>query len=516
MAPAPMGVANDRAPVNPYANYGNPVSGAEFVGRRDRIQSIRNRTFTLLETASVSIVGPPRIGKSSLAMYVRDEFAAGSSVRGLIFVPVWITVSDAGSEQALFRELARRVQGWLTRRGLDTGHAQAEYEALRAASSWDEMQIQLKVYLEELRRTGYQVVAVLDEFDAARKVFTHSAPFGLLRAIAYEPEIRVALIITSRRTLNDIVVRSTAELSTFPGIFGAPETLGCFGDDELTELIERSPYTGEGLRKTLFALLERETGGQPFLSSALLSALHERWAGHGPPASSEGIEEHFTGAVTDCGQLIAEHHRTMLELLREEGRLTTLFEVLFGPQVTADQPAAKRLAQEGIIKESGDGWTAYSESFQQYLSRLEDSLATESHILWPMTEVGLRGALTAGLRHSYGDRWQSALADSHPRLVRECERRRSHVPGTHDEDLLDYTYPDDLLTILKTYWHQVEPFFGHSRQEWEARLEFVKHMRTPLSHSRRSKMSPQDLEKFRVTCLEILKWLEAARAARAE
>ena len=79
MAPAPMGVADDRAPVNPYANYGNPVSGSEFVGRRDRIQSIRNRTFTLLETASVSIVGPPRIGKSSLAMYVATNSRPGAA-----------------------------------------------------------------------------------------------------------------------------------------------------------------------------------------------------------------------------------------------------------------------------------------------------------------------------------------------------------------------------------------------------------------------------------------------------
>ena len=430
-------------------------------------------------------------------------------------MPVWITVSDAGSEQALFRELARRVQGWLTRRGLDTGHAQAEYEALRAAPSWDEMQIQLKVYLEELRRTGYQVVAVLDEFDAARKVFTHSAPFGLLRAIAYEPEIRVALIITSRRTLNDIVVRSTAELSTFPGIFGAPETLGCFGDDELTELIERSPYTGEGLRKTLFALLERETGGQPFLSSALLSALHERWARHGPPASSDSIEERFTGAVAECGQLIAERHRTMLELLREERRA---HDALRGAVRAAGDSRPTRREAAGARRHHQGKRRRLDRLFRELPAVSPPAgrhLTTESHMLWPKTEVGLRAALTAGLLYSYGDRWQSALADSHPRLVRECERRRSHVPETDDEDLLDYTYPDDLLTILKTYWHQVEPFFGHSRQEWETRLEFLKRMRTPLSHSRRSKMSPQDLEKFRVTCLEILKWLEAARAARA-
>lgn len=511
MAAAPVGINEDAAPANPYANYGNPVTGAEFVGRRGNIRSIRSRTFTLPETASVSIVGPPRVGKSSLARYVRDEFATGTSTKGLTFLPVWITVSGTGSEQSLFRELARRTQGWLADRGLRIEHVQAEHEALRAAVSWDDMQLHLKTYLEELHRAGYQVVAVLDEFDAARKVFTRSAPFELLRAIAYEPEIRVALITTSRRTLKDIVVQSTAELSTFPGIFGQPETLGCFDSAELTALIARSPYTDEEPRQTLLSLLERETGGQPFLSSALLSVLHDRWAADRPPVSPRDMEEQFTDAVAACGQLIVNHHGTMLELLREEGRLTKLFEVLFGPQVTAGRLDAERLAQEGIIKKTGDGWAAYSESFQAYLSRLEDTLTSDNHMLWPKTEVGLRAALTTALECAYGDSWQLTLAESQPRIVRNCVNRRARVPGllrdAGDGDLLDYSNPADLRDIMMVHWHQIAPRFGHSKEEWLTRLDFVTMMRTPLAHSRRAEMSPQNLERFRITCREILKWL---------
>lgn len=519
MAAAPVGLNEEHVPANPFANYGPPVTGTGFVGRWNEVTAIRNRTFALLETASVSIIGPPRIGKSSLARQVLDEFASGISPRGLAYLPVWITVSSDDDEDSLFRELARQAHEWLADRDLLTDKLRRAYDALRASVAWRDLRLCLRTYLKDLRASGYQVIAVVDEFDAVRNVFTRAAPFELQRQIAYEPGMRIAWIITSRRKLKDIVIRSNAAASTFPGIFGQPEILGCFDCSELAELIARSPYQGETLRKMLLSLLERETGGQPFLSSALLSVLHDRWAAEGPPLEASDIEDHFTDALVTCGQLIVDHHGAMIELLREENRLTKLFEVIFGPQITVGKVDAERLAQEGIIKETAEGWMAYSESFHQYLSRQEEALTSDSHMLWPKTEVGLRSALAAALESAYGPSWQSTLEESQSRIVRNCERRRAHDPGARTGDggnLLDYTVPAELLQIMMVHWGQVEPVFGHDKGEWRTRLEFVAKARTPLAHSRRGSMPPQDLERFRSTCQEILRWLESAGAARAD
>src|SRR5580658_2008824 len=130
MATAPVGV-------NPYANYGLTVTGAEFVGRQDHLRSIRSRTFKTL--APVSIVGPPRVGKSSLAQHVLDSFAVGKSPAGLTFVPVWITVSGADSEQSMFRDLADLILDWLEDHGKPTDRLQTHYDALKTAVTWDEM-----------------------------------------------------------------------------------------------------------------------------------------------------------------------------------------------------------------------------------------------------------------------------------------------------------------------------------------------------------------------------------------
>jgi hypothetical protein len=500
---------------NPYANYGSPVTGAAFVGRADHVRSIRSRTFTAMEAASVSIVGPPRVGKSSLAQQVLDEFAVGKNPAGRIFVPIWITVGGATSEQALFRELAHLILDWLDEHGLPTDRLHGPYAKLTAAVSWDEMGMCLKDFLRQVRRAGYQVVVVLDEFDAARTVFHRAAPFELLRAIAHERTVRVALITTSRRTLAEIVVKSTAEVSTFAGIFGLPLTLGCFTAPELTALIARSPYTDKDLRDSLFTWLQVETGGHPFLSSALLSVLHDRWAADGPPALDD-LPKQCRDAVGACGQFTVDYYKEMLELLREEDRLGQLLEVLFGPQETVRPTDADRMVGEGIIKQTDDGWAAFSESFSQYLLLLEGTRTSDNWQLWHRTETGLRAALTSALEQAYGETWRTRLAQSQKKLVLDCQTRqardRAFGDVTTDDDLLEYALPKDLLAIMMMHWDHIEPVFGHGKEEWRQRVELIAKVRNPMAHNRRAAASPALMEQFRAVCREILDWLAATAA----
>lgn len=499
--------------VNPYANYGLIVTGDEFVGRQDHIRTIRSRTFTSL--APVSIVGPPRVGKSSLAQHLLNTFAVGESPKGLVFVPVWITVSGTDSEQSLFRELAFLVQEWLEDHDKLTSRLESHYDSVDEASSWDEMCRCLKTYLRQVRRHGYQVVAVLDEFDAARTVFTRPNPFEFLRTLAHEERFRVALIITSRRTLGEIVVKSAAGNSTFPGIFGQAVTLGCFTGSELAALIERSPYSDRELHMALSSWLTTETGGHPFLSSALLSSLHERWAPHGPPSVDE-LEVDFRSAIISWGQFAVDYYSSMLELLREEERLGKLLEVLFGPQETVGPLDAERMVREGIIRRTDKGWEAFSENFGQYLLSLESTRTSDDWHLWHTTETGLRTALTVALEQGYGEAWQSVIADSQPRIVRDCENRQDRDQALEiaekSNSLLDYTTPWELLQIIIMHWEQIKPVFGHDKDEWRERLELLVKIRNPMAHNRHTSTSPALLEQFRITCQEIVSWLPSVPA----
>jgi hypothetical protein len=515
-----MGLDDEKISANPYANFGSLVTGADFIGRSSHIRSIHSRTFASFGAACVSIVGQPRVGKSSLARYVLDSFATGTSVRGLIFLPVWITVSGAETEQSLFRELAYHTWVWLDDQGDDAAAVRNRlmplYEALDRSTTWDDMRMRLHTYLRQLRRSGYQVVAVLDEFDAARTVFVRSAPFEFLRVIGSEPDFQVALIVTSRRPLPEIVVPSSAAVSDLPQIFGLPEKLVSFDKAELIALIARSPYADEGLRKALFTWLAQETAGQPFLSAALLAVLHERWAHDGLPASPRAAKRQFNEVLSACGYFITEYHDNMTETLREDGRLPVLLEMIFSPHQSVRAHDAERMAREGIVRKTASGWSAYSKSFHDYLHALERSRDSNDWQLWERTETALRSALRSALKSAYGKEWVIRLEESQKRIIDECRRRRRHrgMESALGDDLLDYTQPDELLKIMLMHWEQVASTLGHEKDDWRIRLELASKVRVSLAHHRRAELSGQDIQEFRLTCQEILQWLATATARR--
>ncbi|MBL7508535.1 ATP-binding protein [Frankia nepalensis] len=501
---------------NPYASYGNQVTGPDFVGRTDQIRSIRSRVFQSYGSASSSIVGPPRVGKSSLARELLDRYAVGRNPRGLTFLPLWITVMGRETEQSLFRELARSVQRWLERNAeADADRVKPSFDRLDGVVEWDDLAIYLGEYLREVRYCGYQVVAVLDEFDAAGKLFRRAAPFELLRTIAYDDKTRVALIVTSRREIGDIIVRSTPEVSNLHQIFGVPVQPGCFRPTELTALIARSPHESEEFRAAAFAWLSRETGGQPFLASAWLSQLHDTLADHSPePAELDAL---FSAAERACASVTVHHHEQMLELLRDEGRLNTLLEVLFGPRVTVGPADADRLEKEGLIRRTSSGWAAFSETFQRYLTLLERKV--DDWPLWQKTETGLRDALADALRAAYGDDWEIRVSEAQPRIGAECEKRRKQArvglgePAAGDT-FLEWAFPKELLEIMTLHWVYVEPFFGRELPEWAERIELVASVRTPMAHNRRAAKTPREMEDFRTACREILEWLSIPAAGR--
>ena len=243
----------------------------------------------------------------------------------------------------------------------------------------------------------------------------------------------------------------------------------------------------------------------PAVDKPPMLAGYEKQAGF-PLRSLTGSDQEIAGVTREYGVAIRKE-----PLVSGEGYI----EVLFGPQETVGPLDAERMAREGIIKQSADGWAAFSENFSQYLLLFEVTRTSDNWLLWHQTETGLRATLTSALEQAYGKTWRTTLADSQFRLIRECEKRqerdRAFGEVIDDDSLLDYTHPRELLKIMMLHWEQVKPVFGHEKQDWNQRIELIAKVRNPMAHNRQAGTSPALMEQFRTACREILAWLPAGQ-----
>ena len=120
--------------------------------------------------------------------------------------------------------------------------------------------------------------------------------------------------------------------------------------------------------------------------------------------------------------------------------------------------------------------------------------------------------LTTALQAAYGDLWLVKLRECQKRLIESCENRQERVRRgfgelAPDESPLDYAYPQDLLAVIMMHWEQLRPVLGHSKNDWQERLELIARVRTPMAHNRRSGTSPLLMTQFREYCGDVLRWL---------
>jgi len=54
---------------NPFDGYGALVTGSRFIERTDALQAIEQRVLASREPGNLSIIGLPRIGKTSLVYH---------------------------------------------------------------------------------------------------------------------------------------------------------------------------------------------------------------------------------------------------------------------------------------------------------------------------------------------------------------------------------------------------------------------------------------------------------------
>ena len=209
---------------------GPQVSGDSFFGRRSELDRLGEWMFGAIPCCGLSIVGPHRIGKSSLVAQVLREHAGQENV--LVIRMNMAEYPDAASFWYIFAE---ELENGLRKKGIwddDLERAREKLECVAAkANNWYiRMRQPLINMLSRTRAQGLRVLWVLDEFDAARWVLDEKCYFQFIRTLSSETDrYNMTTILISRSPVAEIE-RSADGISTFHGVFA---TFPLYGFNDL-------------------------------------------------------------------------------------------------------------------------------------------------------------------------------------------------------------------------------------------------------------------------------------------
>jgi hypothetical protein len=485
---------------NPFADYGNIVRGERFIGRRDSLRVIENRVIRPREPGNLAIIGDYRIGKSSLVYKAVLEQKEGLLAKKQI--PIWINLATFDQAPFFFRSLVTRCSDEIEELGGITDPIKsAASRALQDELSWSEGYGRIQRFFERVRQAGFRILFILDEFDHARYLFKGDVSgFQGLRELSYRPEWRVTFITTSRRSLRDIELQTRA-ISTFDLIFHK-HYLGMFDELDTQEYFVRLSSVGIEANPSLKERVSFYCGGHPYLLEMLGYEIVELFR--------EQREADVDRAANRIGRSFLDQYDHMISILSEDGSLSKMLQILFGPVVDVKQTDVDEFLRYGLIQPTDRGdYVAFSAHFQTYLKLIERQVD-----LWPVwreTETALRNLITTAMLEQHGEQWIEKLEKARPNLkpiferCREAQQKEEVAFGSRaSRNLVDFTYPQDLFAIIFAEWNTFKSKLRKDKSYWAQRAQLLAKIRNPLAHNRDEVLYEYERQIAEGYCKEIL------------
>ncbi|MBF0606270.1 MAG: Swt1 family HEPN domain-containing protein [Candidatus Magnetobacterium sp. LHC-1] len=488
---------------NPFADYGNIVSGNRFIGRHDSLREIESRVINPSEPGNMAIIGNHRIGKSSLVFKaIMDRRKVLQDKKQL---PVWINLATCDQASSFFRSLVTGSYNEIDRLDWLTPLIVAAAESVcQDGLSWTDSYFRIQRFFERVRQAGIRILFVLDEFDHARKLFKDNiSAFQALRELSYNPEWRVTFITTSRRTIRNIELQ-TGAISNFD-LTLHKLYLGMFDESDIEEYFARISSIGIEVTEAFKEKVRFYCGRHPHLLEVL---------------GYEIVKSFSNQHVTDVDQAADKSERSffdqyehMVSLLNEDDSLKIILQILFGPVVDVKPTHVNEFQLYGLIQPNQEGnYCAFSEHFQTYLRLIE----RQSNLwpIWKKTEIALRNIITTTMREKYGEPWIDKLEKAHSKLkpifdkCREAQQKEEKsFKDRASCDLIDYTYPQDLFAIIFAEWVEFKALFGKDTNYWAQRADLLARVRNPLAHNREQILLDYERQIAEGYCNEILETL---------
>lgn len=495
----------------PFAD-GGVAYRETFLGREKEIRELEEIIFA--GCGAVHLVGPPRIGKTSL-IYAVCERNRGKTDR----LCVKTSMGEAVNAYGFWINLAEDILEAISDAELWDRKFQRQADRIRERvqeneGSWFTILTRpLKSILTHLGELGFQLVLIIDEFDKVRTLFSgEPAYFQLLRSIYSEPDLSTSGAILSRRRLK-LLENDCPDISTFHGVF-AEYTLRGFSGEDMAAYDRRLLECGIELSEEERERLKYYTGTIPYLCCKL---------GNQMVRDSRDGTAAVDSAFLSCLPQINEYYDDLIARLKEDGQMDFVFYLSIGvrpPTVTGRE--LENLKTMGILSQTegreGPRYYVYTQDFMTYVKELPLQLPAADMIR--ESEKKLRTIIQkryprladltcADLEGANGDQLQANINQMYPDLTLDwtvtMRNLKTNAVRNKKACVLDtFTLTFVINKILNLWDGFFDRYFGGD-PNWKGKLEAIRSVRIPIAHSNIEYIEQKELAVCMQYCEELIR-----------
>ena len=515
--------------LNPFADYGSIVCGERFVGRKKELNTIKQRVLGQ-NYGNLAIMGLPRIGKSSLAWQAIME--KKESLLKDKTIPVFFQTGSCEDSFTFFRQMVSLLDEELLyvcddKRYLTFG--EKIIASIKNDTDITDFTLSIQRYFKLIKRLGYKVIYVLDEFDSVQSFFS-VANFQLLRELSYNPETKICLVTCSRKTIQEIEAKNGA-ISNFYGTFSEIR-LGMYDDDSLAEYWQRvSAFFAPS--DEYKAMANFFVGRHPFLLDYFNDFCFQRGL----------VDTADEGAILEEIRLnLLNHFSTIQDTLRHENLLNKAIQLVLGPVHDVTKIDEEKLLKYNFLKVvdndekfcimghligstyQGKSYTCFSDFFTNVFEQ-NFIIDIDYWPLWTDTEKTVRGLIKVYVEEVFGPDWENEIqakygsnatwTERFDQLKRTRATNQRLFPGASD-NLIDYTLTRDMYDIfMSVAWRDwFGNVFGPDKKAWSTVFSYLADIRNPMAHNNKEFISQDQITKAQEYCEKVRKAIKDWGALR--
>lgn len=510
---------------NPFADFGGIVNGDRFIGRKFYLQQIEQRVLGK-SYGNLAIMGLPRIGKSSLAW--KSIMDKKESLIEQNTIPLFFQTGSCTDSYAFFRQMILLLQDEMEFVSLDEQKIKRLneiYSNIKLENDSLEFSLLVQKYLKTVKRFGYKVIYILDEFDSVQTYFS-VADFQLLRGLSYEIDKKVCLVTCSRKTIEEIEAVNGA-ISNFHGTF-SDIRIGMFDEEDMSEYWSHLPNISDNFKN----VAEYFVGRHPYLLDMFNDYCFRKSLYNSEELSAQiQKEQHF----------LLEAFKGMKNTLNQENLFDKAQQLIFGPAYDVKAIDLEKLLKYDFIKlvsceeklnvlgrmcgvsyNGGSPDTLKGMTYICFSSFFTKILETEAFSpdywpLWSETEKKIRSLLNFYIKENFSEDWETEIQAKYGDKENwntqfqklQDTRKRSQKYTFSSKNLIDYTFPRDMYDLFMAKdWIWFGTVFEGNKKDWAVKFNFLAEVRNPIAHNNREFLSKEDIIKAQEYCESIIRCID--------